>query len=83
VVSPLESERSHHDEAELEPSDNRLLVRGGTTQALYFHVPVDLVSAVASSRCDLRIDADVSDFTAHLQPDGSVDLFPRLWLVSA
>ena len=52
-----------------------LLVRGGTSYALYFHVPVELVTAVARGRCDLRIDADVSDFTAHLRPDGSVDLF--------
>lgn len=54
----------------------QLLVRGGTNHALFFHVPVELVTTVARCRCDLRIDADVSDFTAHLRPDGSVDLFP-------
>ncbi len=55
----------------------RLLVRGGTTDALYFHVPFELITSVARGRCDLKIDADVSDFVAHLRPDGSVDLFPR------
>ena len=52
-----------------------LLVRGGTSLALFFHVPLELVTTVARGRCDIRVDADVSDFTAHLRPDGSVDLF--------
>jgi hypothetical protein len=69
-VVPLENGDWGTDESPL------LLVRGGTSQALYFHVPVELVTAVARGRCDIRIDADVSDFTAHLRPDGSVDLFP-------
>ena len=56
--------------------NRRLLVRGGANDALYFHVPVELVTTVARCRCDLRIDADVSDFTPVLRPDGSVDLFP-------
>lgn len=60
-----------------DPEARRLLVRGGTTDALYFHVPVELIMTVARGRCVLKIDADVSDFMAHLRPDGSVDLFPR------
>jgi hypothetical protein len=69
------------DEAyEARPADleaRRLLVCGGTTHALYFHVPIELITTVAQGRCALKIDADVSDFMAHLRPDGSVDLFPR------
>jgi hypothetical protein len=69
------------DEAdEVRASDlagRRLLVRGGTTDALYFHVPIDLIMTMAQGRCALKIDADVSDFIANLRPDGSVDLFPR------
>jgi hypothetical protein len=53
-----------------------LLVRGGRSRALLFHVPLELVTVVARSRCEIRIDADVSDFSAHLRADGSVDLFP-------
>ena len=60
-----------------DPEARRLLVRGGTTDALYFHVPIELIMTVAQGRCVLKIDADVSDFIAHLRPDGSVDLFPR------
>lgn len=66
------------------PSDNEdrpsgstsLIVRGGTSHVLYYHVPVALVTRVALSRRMLQIDADIADFTAHLRPDGSVDLFP-------
>jgi hypothetical protein len=54
-----------------------LLVRGGISHALFFHVPVELVTTVARGRCDIHIDADISDFTAHLRPDGSIDLFPN------
>jgi hypothetical protein len=53
-----------------------LLVRGGTTDGLYYHVPVALVTAVAVRKRQLHVDADVADFTAHLRPDGTVDLMP-------
>jgi hypothetical protein len=55
-------------------SNHVLLVRGGTTDVLYYHVPLELVSRVMPARRSIRIDADVSDFAAQLRPDGSVDL---------
>lgn len=55
-----------------------LLVRGGTTHILYFHVPMTMVHRIAADSRVLEIDADISDFAAHLRPDGSIDLFPRL-----
>jgi len=68
------------DSTEIGPDDQKarqLLVRGGTSDALYFHVPAELITTVARGRCDLRIDADVSDFLPHLRADGSVNLFLR------
>jgi hypothetical protein len=53
-----------------------LLVRGGTTEALYYHVPVSLVTGIAVEERVVEIDADIDDFAPHLRPDGSVDLFP-------
>lgn len=64
-----------HDDERRDESDV-LLVRGGTTKVLYYHVPVGLVARVATGRQVLHIDADIDDFTPHLRPDGSVDLFP-------
>jgi hypothetical protein len=57
--------------------ETQLVVRGGTSQALFFHIPVELVTNVARSRCWIRVDADVADFAPHLRTDGSVDLYPR------
>ena len=55
--------------------DAHLLVRGGTTDVLYYHVPLSLVATEEALRQSIGIDADVADFTAHLRPDRSVDLF--------
>lgn len=57
--------------------ETQLVVRGGTSQALFFHIPVELVTTVARSRSWLRVDADVADFAPHLRADGSVDLYPK------
>ena len=62
---------------DFEADETELVVRGGTSQALFFHIPVDLVTNVARSRCWIRVDADVADFAPHLRSDGSVDLYPR------
>lgn len=65
----VERERGHSAD------DAHLLVRGGTTDVLYYHVPLMLVTSVDAVRQTIVIDADVADFTTHLRPDGSVDLF--------
>ena len=55
-----------------------LLVRGGKTHVLYFHVPVALVTHVMQRARIVQVDADIADFSAHLRQDGSIDLFPAL-----
>jgi hypothetical protein len=34
------------------------------------------VTQVASPARVVQVDADITDFTPHLRPDGSIDLFP-------
>lgn len=63
------------DDCDRSTDSEHLLVRGGTTDVLYYHIPLKLVRQVAMTRRSIRIDADISDFTAHLRADGSVDLF--------
>lgn len=72
---PLGQVVSFHEDC-LTGETDALLVRGGTSHVLYFHVPLELVTKVSPGPRVLKIDADISDFTAHLRPDGSVDLFP-------
>jgi hypothetical protein len=60
------------------PEGEVLLVQGGTSHVLFFHVPMRLVTRVAPGRRMLSIDADIADFVAHLRDDGSVDLFPSI-----
>jgi hypothetical protein len=68
-VVPSDSDRHPHDR-------ESLLVRGGTSEALYYHVPVALVTRIALKKRLVHVDADIADFTAHLRRDGSVDLLP-------
>ena len=52
-----------------------LLVRGGTSHALFFHVPLELVTTVARGRCDIRVRRRRLGLHCAPTSDGSVDLF--------
>jgi hypothetical protein len=69
VVDPERSGR--------EGSASALVVRGGVSSALYYHVPVGLVSSVSPAHRSLSVRAGSGDFDAQLRGDGSVDLYPR------
>ena len=65
-----------HTSAGRATESQSLLVRGGRTHVLYFHVPVARVTHVLRRARIVQVDADIADFSAHLRPDGSIDLFP-------
>ena len=64
-------------DAEGEPRAEQaeLLVRGGASDALYYHVPASVVADVSGATATITIDLDVTDFTPRLREDGSVDLY--------
>jgi hypothetical protein len=66
VVDPARYGRP--DEPEL------LVVRGGVSDALYYHVPLATVTSVAPGRQVLAIELGSADFSPQLRGDGSVDL---------
>lgn len=54
---------------------DHLLVRGGVSEALYYHVPIRHVTSVFPVRRALAVDVETDDFAPRLRPDGSVDLY--------
>jgi hypothetical protein len=69
VVDPESSGREDRPAA--------LVVRGGVSRALFYHVPVSLVSSISPARRSLSVRARSGDFDAQLRLDGSVDLYVR------
>ncbi len=63
------------DDATVDGESSELLVRGGASDALTYHVPVSVVGEVSVERRTVTLDLDVVDFTPRLGDDGSVDLF--------
>jgi hypothetical protein len=51
-----------------------MVVRGGISDALRFHVPTELVSHVSGRTRCVRIEVDVEDFAPRLIADGTVEL---------
>lgn len=68
IVIDAESEGREVEQAEI-------LVRGGASDALYYHVPTAVVTVVSRERRTVTLDLDVIDFTPRLRDDGSVDLY--------
>lgn len=60
-----------------EPTPSVLLVRGGVSSALYYHLPAALVSSISPGRRSLSVQVTAGDFTPRLRDDGSVDLYVR------
>lgn len=54
-----------------------LIVLGGISSLLRFHVPIRCVRVVSLTALALQIEADVADFVPHSSRDGAIDLFLR------
>jgi hypothetical protein len=54
-----------------------LLVRGGVSSALYYHLPTALVASISPGQRSLSVRVTASDFAPRLRHDGSVDLYVR------
>lgn len=54
-----------------------LLVRGGVSSALYYHLPTALVASISPGQRALSVRVTASDFSPRLRHDGSVDLYVR------
>lgn len=68
----VDLERSGRDS-----SGTALVVRGGVSSALYYHVPVRLVSSISKAQRSLSVQTSSGDFDPQLRGDGSVDLYVR------
>jgi hypothetical protein len=51
-----------------------LVVRGGVSEALVYHVPEDRLVRVSAERSTVYTDVDVADFLARLDKGGTVEL---------
>ena len=51
-----------------------LIVRGGISDSLVYHVPWTSVRTVSSAGRNVVLDLDLADFDAHLREDGTVEL---------
>lgn len=54
--------------------DPTILVRGGVSDALLYHVPATRLRSVSRATRTATIDVDVADFVPRLGDDGSVEL---------
>ena len=62
-------------EGELSPDgDVKLVVRGGVSHALVYHVPRRRIVEVSAGRRTVTADVDVADFAPFLREDGVVVL---------
>lgn len=51
-----------------------MLVQGGVSRSLFYHVPLAAITSVSHSRAVVTVEIDGSDFSPRLREDGSVDL---------
>lgn len=58
-----------------EPAPPVLLVRGGVSSALYYHLPTTLVVSISPGQRSLSVRVTAGDFSPRLRHDGSVDLY--------
>jgi hypothetical protein len=64
-------------DTELAPGDMdgpALIVRGGVSEALVYHVPSRRILGVSNENCTVTADADVTDFVPFLSDDGTIVL---------
>ena len=63
------------DSAKGEDNDLKLLIRGGTNERLFFHLPLARIHEVVPGQRTVISEVDVTDFTARLNDDGTVGLY--------
>lgn len=51
-----------------------LIVRGGVSEALVYHVPSGRILGVSNENCTVTADADITDFVPILSDDGTIVL---------
>jgi hypothetical protein len=56
------------------PESSTIVVRGGVSDALVYHVPASRVVGVSHEAGTVRADVDVADFVPRLGNGGTVDL---------
>jgi hypothetical protein len=59
------------------PASLVLVICGGVSRGLVYHVPGALVTAISRSRRFVVVDADLDDFHAVLRADGTIELTAR------
>jgi hypothetical protein len=52
-----------------------LMIAGGASALLRFHIPGPRVRSIAPTTLTLTVDLDVADFTPRQGADGSIDLY--------
>jgi hypothetical protein len=57
-----------------DPDTVGLVVRGGVSEALVYHVPAERLVRVSRERETVYADVDVADFLARLDKGGTVEL---------
>lgn len=53
---------------------SELLVVGGRSSLLRFHIPMDHVASTSAEESALEVDVDIADFRGELNCDGTVEL---------
>lgn len=56
------------------PESSAIVVRGGVSDALIYHVPATRLVSVSRESRTVRVNVDVADFVPSLGDDGTVDL---------
>lgn len=56
------------------PGAPELVVIGGRSSLLHFHIPLERVTNVSRRTRTLKVDVDVIDFTPRIADDGTVEL---------
>lgn len=59
------------------PESSTLVVRGGVSDALVYHVPAVRLVSVSHETGTVRADVDVADFVPSFGDRGTVELRPR------
>jgi hypothetical protein len=57
-----------------DPAGGTIVVRGGISEALLFHLPAASLRSISPSRRTVTVEADVGDFVPRLGEGGTVEL---------
>lgn len=62
------------DDLAAPPDRSTIVVRGGVSDALEYHVPATRLVSISPVTRTLRVDVDVADFVPSFAEDGTVEL---------